>query len=398
MVFDFEGRLHDTPTIESAMSWRERVLLSLFIHVLAVLMLLFVPRLPFVQAAAERRVQRIAELSAEQQGRQVETAADLAASLDTMDEPTFVFVQPRVDTPAPAPPESGAPSDIDRVSQSPELAENPVNDLPNADGNTFEFVVAEEIGDTIQPAGALADADGLEPEPVNGLDTGIEDGAEDAAAEASEGQDTIDAAGAEGPESPGEPAAEAARVAALDPPRNPDALTNPFPRDPVGPSPDGGAADGTPGSEGGRAPTSAERAASLLRQAMRPDSRLTQSRSFHNFGGRANNMGPDIQFDTKGVEFGPWIRRFVAQVYRNWFVPYAAMSMSGHVVLTFNVHRDGSLTDLIVQRRSSVDAFTNSAFNALRQSNPTVPLPEEYPDDQAFFTVTFYFNERPAGR
>ena len=31
--------------------------------------------------------------------------------------------------------------------------------------------------------------------------------------------------------------------------------------------------------------------------------------------------GATIQFDTKGVEFGPWLRRFVAQVRRNWFVP-----------------------------------------------------------------------------
>ena len=35
----------------------------------------------------------------------------------------------------------------------------------------------------------------------------------------------------------------------------------------------------------------------------------------------AQEFGPAIQFDTKGVEFGPWIRRFVAQVKRNWFVP-----------------------------------------------------------------------------
>ena len=37
-------------------------------------------------------------------------------------------------------------------------------------------------------------------------------------------------------------------------------------------------------------------------------------------------FGPAIQFDTKGVEFGPWVRRFIAQIRRNWFIPYAAMS------------------------------------------------------------------------
>jgi len=37
----------------------------------------------------------------------------------------------------------------------------------------------------------------------------------------------------------------------------------------------------------------------------------------------------------------------------------------------------------------------NAAFNALATSNPTEPLPIEYPSDKAFFTVTFYYNEPP---
>jgi hypothetical protein len=42
-----------------------------------------------------------------------------------------------------------------------------------------------------------------------------------------------------------------------------------------------------------------------------------------------------------------------------------------------------------------VDAFNNAAYNALAASNPTQPLPPEYPSDKAFFTVTFYYNESP---
>jgi hypothetical protein len=50
-----------------------------------------------------------------------------------------------------------------------------------------------------------------------------------------------------------------------------------------------------------------------------------------------------------------------------------------------------------VLKPSSIDAFTLSARNAILTSNPTQPLPPEYPDDRAFFTVTFYFNENPNG-
>ncbi|CAN5879683.1 hypothetical protein BH24ACI5_BH24ACI5_24030 [soil metagenome] len=134
----------------------------------------------------------------------------------------------------------------------------------------------------------------------------------------------------------------------------------------------------------------------ILADAIRDVQKYAGQESFNNQQGGAPDANfPSIQFDSKGVEFGPWLRRFIAQIRRNWFVPYAAMTMRGHVVVTFNVHKDGRITDLKVVKPSSVDAFTNSAFNALAASNPTIALPPEYPDDRAFFTVTFYFNETP---
>ena len=132
-----------------------------------------------------------------------------------------------------------------------------------------------------------------------------------------------------------------------------------------------------------------------LGDALRNLQRYVQSEAFENQNGGGGQFGPEIQFDTKGVEFGPWIRRFVAQVKRNWFIPYAAMSMKGHVVITFNVHKDGAITDLTVVGPCPIEAFNNAAFGALAASNPTQPLPPEYPSDKAFFTVTFFYNESP---
>ena len=98
-----------------------------------------------------------------------------------------------------------------------------------------------------------------------------------------------------------------------------------------------------------------------------------------------------------GVDFGRWILRFKAQVERNWFplIPQAAMSMSGHTVLTFNVHKNGTITDLTIAKPSRIDGFNYAAYGAMVSSNPTIPLPPEYPADKAFFTVTFFYNESP---
>jgi TonB family protein len=132
-----------------------------------------------------------------------------------------------------------------------------------------------------------------------------------------------------------------------------------------------------------------------LGEALRNLQQYVQKETFNNPQGGATSPGATIQFDTKGVEFGPWLRRFVSQVRRNWFVPLAAYTMHGHVVLQFNIHKDGSITDIAVVQPSPIQSFNVAAYNAIQGSSPTEPLPPEYPSPVAFFTVTFYYNEDP---
>ena len=257
------------------------------------------------------------------------------------DQPRFVFVQPQVElAPRNVPPPEAPPSDLDRNAVTREAAPVPTNRQPFSRGNTPEFV---------------------EPSPPPA---------------------PPQVARNQGPLSPPTPPAPQNQARATNPGEAPDAMR----------FPNGGS---SPAYR--REPESGQAAAtSPLSQALKNLSRYAEQAAYENpNGGQSNAFGPAIQFDTKGVEFGPWIRRFIAQVKRNWFVPYAAMSLKGHVVITFNVHKNGALTDLTVIGPSSVDSFNNAAFNALATSNPTEPLPIEYPSDKAFFTVTFYYNEPP---
>ena len=245
----------------------------------------------------------------------------------------FVFVQPRNDVTAPKPPPRADDSDKDRIARAPERAKTPTNPLPFSRGNSREQV--EALPQQTPPRGQ-----GPEPEPAQGQqaqnDTPI--------------------------------------------PESPSAVPLPAP---MTPAPRNGA--------GGRSPVPG----GSLGDALRNLQRYVPREQFDNPGGNGGGFGPEIQFDTKGVEFGPWIRRFIAQVKRNWFVPYSSMSMRGHVVITFNVHKDGTITDLSIIGPCPIDAFNNAAFGALSGSNPTQPLPPEYPADKAFFTVTFFYNESP---
>jgi TonB family protein len=110
-------------------------------------------------------------------------------------------------------------------------------------------------------------------------------------------------------------------------------------------------------------------------------------------GGQAVENG-DIDFDSKGVDFGPWLRRFVAQVKGNWYVPQAAMFLKGRVVIQFYISRNGNISEIKVLQSSSIEPFNLAALNALKLSNPTIKLPPEYPDDRMLMTVSFHYNDR----
>jgi TonB family protein len=310
MYFDFDDRYSDVEPVGRAINLRDGVVASIVVHAVIVAILLFAPQfMPDLRSNPEEVVQL---QQAEKQER-----------------PRFVFVQPRIDTPAPKPPPRAEMSDMDRQARNRERPPAMENPLPYSRGNSAERAEAtpEERARGRGPA--------EEPAPP--------------------APPTV--------ETPATPSSSEQGRSAVQQPQRPQ-------------PPPGG----------------------KLGDALRNLQKYVDQDTFDNQRGGTQEFGPAIQFDTKGIEFGPWIRRFVAQVKRNWFVPYAAMSLRGRVVITFFVHRSGALTDVTVIGPSSVESFNLAARNALLASNPTEPLPPEYPDDKAFFTVTFFYNESPDGR
>jgi len=308
--FDIDSRYQDELVVGSAISRREGVIFSVVSHLLLILAIILVPKLPMFQVTPEELARR---------------RAALEQALREQQDRRFVFVQPRVDMKALQPPERAPLSDADRRAQTRETAPNANNPLPFVRGNSSERAEAQNN--------------------------------ERAAGEQNQNQPTLQP----------QPETQEARVL-------------------------------PPSDEGYRRPppqTPQPRPSGSLGEALRNLQQYVQKQTFDNPQGGLNQPGAAIQFDTKGVEFGPWLRRFVAQVRHNWFIPQAAMTFHGHVVLTFNIHKDGSITDVAVLQPSDIDGFNKAAIGAITGSNPTEPLPPEYPSDKALFTVTFYYNEDP---
>jgi outer membrane biosynthesis protein TonB len=347
MYFDFYDNHPDVPLVGAAEPGRDRIVLSIplglpravFATVVAVLF----------HVAAIGFILIMPDLDAARQARLAQQMALLEQQRDR-EQARFVFVEPHLDMPATralSPRAEG--SDKDRNAQTRERAKNPTNSMPFSVGNTRDRVEAQRAA----PAPPPPQPEPAQPQPAD-------------PAPQNNAQASTDAGSPPPVPSAGSLVPQAARAG-------------------NGRVPDTPAASGLGAGRG------------LVGSAMRDLRQMVQSDAFDNQGGGAGTFGPSIQFDTKGVEFGPWIRRFIAQIKRNWLIPYAAMAMKGHVAITFYIHKDGTISELAVPGPCNVEAFNRAAYNALATSNPTYPLPPEYPSERAFFTVIFYYNEVPPG-
>ncbi len=356
MYFELESSRPDTQTVDGAMSRRESLLISLLAHVVILLAIWIVPTLPFVQEAVKRRAEDMARRQEQQLALQRQQEKE---------ERRIVFVEPLFDILSPTPPEQGFLSDEDRVARAPERALEPENSLPFARGNSFAPVVAPELLEV--PRG-----DGMASEPAEGEDFGEEESVATASSEVN-----TDSSEASNQDDSKRELDGSEDTGILEFPEGPNEVAR--------------AATSTP--EVGETRVAPPLAGGSLGDSIRNIERFIDQETFNNPGGGEGEFGPSIQFNTYGVEFGPWVRRFIAQIKRNWMLPQAAMTFKGHSVLTFNVHKNGALTDVTVLEPSVYSSFNTSARNALMASNPTQPLPQEYPVNTAFFTVTFYYNE-----
>jgi TonB family protein len=110
------------------------------------------------------------------------------------------------------------------------------------------------------------------------------------------------------------------------------------------------------------------------------------------FGGAA------VQFDSKGVDFEPWVKGYVAALKQWWVIPRSAAGTKGRVVIALVMRKSGVVSGIEIVGPSTVADFNESAQAAVLAARPAPPLPDAFPDDACPMRVTFYFNEMPPAR
>src|SRR5262245_35479840 len=121
MYFDFEDRYTDYQPVGGAIRRWDGVFVSILVHAVIVLIVLFAPALPIFK-------------------RNPELEARTVRPEPERERPKFVFVQPRLDMEAKQPRERAEASDKNRIARAERPAPAPSNSLPYARGNSSEKV------------------------------------------------------------------------------------------------------------------------------------------------------------------------------------------------------------------------------------------------------------------
>ena len=131
MYFDFGDGHPDLQRLPRALSTREEVFVAIIIHLLVIIALLVVPRLPFMKARALAVEQaRLAKVAEEQDRRKAQQP--------------FMFVQPQLDVRSRVAPPKAPPSDMNRQAMTMQRPPEPKNSQPFMKGNTTEFTEASK--------------------------------------------------------------------------------------------------------------------------------------------------------------------------------------------------------------------------------------------------------------
>jgi TonB family protein len=108
--------------------------------------------------------------------------------------------------------------------------------------------------------------------------------------------------------------------------------------------------------------------------------------------------GASVQFDSKGVDFEPWVKAYVAALKQRWVIPASEAGTKGRVVIALVMRKSGVVSGVEIVAPSPVAGFNESAQAAVLAARPAPPLPDAFPDDTCPMRVTFYFNELPPAR
>lgn len=118
-------------------------------------------------------------------------------------------------------------------------------------------------------------------------------------------------------------------------------------------------------------------------------------------GGSPLHMGGvDVLSDTQGVDFNPYIRRLLADIYRNWLplIPEEArppLSKQGETLIRFSILPDGRIGAMHLDGSTHDDAINRSAWGSITSEGQFPPLPSQFHGPNLELRIHYLVNKEP---
>lgn len=120
-----------------------------------------------------------------------------------------------------------------------------------------------------------------------------------------------------------------------------------------------------------------------------------------------NFGGVEILSDRQGVDFNPYIRRILADIYRNWMplIPEECkppLSKDGEVLVRFSILPDGRIGlpngqpgGMWLDGSTHDDAINRSAWGSITSEGQFPPLPAQFHGPNLELRIHYYVNKQP---
>ena len=114
--------------------------------------------------------------------------------------------------------------------------------------------------------------------------------------------------------------------------------------------------------------------------------RTTGSSGPRSYGARSSPLnlgGAEILSDTQGVDFNPYLRRVLGDIYRNWLplIPEEVrppLSKEGQSFIRFSILPDGSIGEMHLDGSTHDEAINRSCWGSITAEGQFPPLPSQF--------------------
>ncbi len=124
------------------------------------------------------------------------------------------------------------------------------------------------------------------------------------------------------------------------------------------------------------------------------------------YGPRGNSSSPlsiggaEILSDTQGVNFQPYLRRILADIYRNWIplIPEECrppLSKQGETLVRFKILPDGRIGGMWLDGSTHDDAINRAAWGSITREGQFPPLPSQFHGPELELRIDYYVNKQP---